>query len=137
MPQLNLAEVLESMLSAASTSFGDKWPKIKDIGTTSFKKLAQVFVDIEMMRAKGTITDEQAVLLLDMEKNTFKIVLLSVEILGIIAVENALNSALNVIINSVNKDIVITLIGLVRDVYATYVIYPWFGTMVTIISRLL
>lgn len=102
MAALDFNIILNEMISAGKASFSSKWPKIKDLATTSFKKLSLTLVNIEEMRLAGTITEAQAKLMVDMDKNSFKIVLLSVEGLGLLAVEDALNAALNVIRKAVN-----------------------------------
>jgi hypothetical protein len=102
MATLDVNRLLEEMLAAAKTSFADQWPTAKDLSISSLKKLAVSFVEIEKMKLNGTITDEQARLLLSMDKNTFRIVLLSIEGLGLLAVENALNAALNIVRDTVN-----------------------------------
>jgi hypothetical protein len=111
MPTLDVSTLLKDMLGAAKNSLGNKWPKVKDLATNSFKKLSQVLVDIETMKLAGTISNEQASLMLDMEKNTFKIVMLSVEILGILAVEDALNAALKVVKQTVNTAVGFALVA--------------------------
>jgi hypothetical protein len=102
MATLDVNRLLEEMLAAAKTSFADQWPTAKDLAISSLKKLAVSFVEIEKMKLNGTITDEQVRLLLSMDKNTFRIVLLSIEGLGLLAVENALNAALNIVRDTVN-----------------------------------
>lgn len=105
MATLDFNLLLNQMINAGKASFSDKWPGVKDLATNSFQKLAQTLVDIEKMRIEGTIDETQARLLIDMEKNTFKIVLLSIEGLGLLAVEDALNAALKIIKDTVNKAI--------------------------------
>ena len=72
------------------------------MATSSFKTLAQSLVDIEEMRLNGSITEEQARLLLDMHKNTVKITLLSEEIIGIVTAEEAINAAIDSVRYAVN-----------------------------------
>jgi predicted ATP-grasp superfamily ATP-dependent carboligase len=105
MNKLDFSKLLGEMLGAAKNKLADKWPAVEGIATTSFKTLAQTLVDIEDMTLKGTITGEQAALLLDMQKNTAKMVLLSVEIVGIVAAEEAINAALDVVRDVVNTAI--------------------------------
>ena len=106
MPTLNVQSLLQDMLQAAKASLKDKWPSVRDLATSSLKKIAQSLVEIEIMKQDGTITEDQARLMVSMDKNTFKIVMLTIEGLGLLAVESALNAALNVI-----RDTVYTAIG--------------------------
>ena len=110
MAQLDFQALFQQMLGAAKTSFSNQWPGIRELATTSLKKLAVNLVEIEKLKLNGSITDEQARLLLDMEKNTFRIVLLSVEGMGLLAVEEALNAALNAVKGAVNTALGIVLL---------------------------
>lgn len=105
MNTLDFSTLLKQMLDGAKNSLASKWPVIKDLATSSFKTLAHSLIDIEEMKLDGTITEEQARLLLDMHKNTTKIVLLSVEVVGIVAAEEAINAALDSIKTAVNTAI--------------------------------
>jgi hypothetical protein len=102
MATLNAGDLLDSMTSAAKNSLSSNWPGIKDLATTSFKTLAQTLVDIESMKLNGTVKPDQAKLLVEMQKNALKVVLLSEEGLGLLAVEAAINAALSVIQGTVN-----------------------------------
>jgi len=100
---LDFTALLNQMLDTAKNSLASKWPAVKNLATSSRKTLAHSLIDIEKMKLEGTITDEQARLLLDMHKNTAKIVLLSEEIVGIVAAEEAINAVLDSIKSTVNK----------------------------------
>ncbi|MEO6455152.1 MAG: hypothetical protein ABIN97_13815 [Ginsengibacter sp.] len=104
MPALKINELLNTMAGAAKTSLADKWPDIRDLATSSFKALAQNLVDIEKMTLPPapSITKAQAKLLVSMQKNTIKMVLLSEKGLGLLAAEEAINAALNAIKTAVN-----------------------------------
>ena len=105
MNTLDFSALLKQMLDAAKNTLANKWPVVKDLATSSFKTLAHSLIDIEEMKIDGTITEEQARLLLDMHKNTAKIVLLSVEVVGIVAAEEAINAALDSVKTAVNTAI--------------------------------
>jgi len=108
MAQLSFGDIFEKMLEAAKGQLENHWPTIKDLATSSIKTLAQNIVDIERMEEDGTITEEQAKLKLQLQKDAFKILLLTNEAIGLLIVEAALNAALNAI-----KEIVNTAIGFV------------------------
>lgn len=108
--QLDIKEILTQMLTAAEGSLKDKWPDIKDIATSSFKTLAQNVIDIERMLKEGTISDEQAHFKFQIQKNALKAMLLTEEGLGLLAVEAAINAALAIVKDAVNKTIGLVLI---------------------------
>ncbi|MFH7524067.1 hypothetical protein AB2J22_01960 [Aeromonas sp. A5] len=102
---LNGEQLASDIIAALKEVFSARWPEIKSYGETEGKKLAQTLVMIEALKASGEINEEQAALHLEMQKNATRIVLLTFEGLGILAVEAALNAALNVVKDTVNKAI--------------------------------
>ncbi len=102
---IQVDELLKQMLGAAKNELGKHWPAIKDLAGSQFKQLAQNAADIELMKAKGTITEQQAKLLMDMQKNTLKTILLAEEGLGLLAAEAAINAAIDVVSGTINKTI--------------------------------
>ena len=99
---IKLADILTPMLDAATKSLKQDWPKAKDYAKPELKKLAQSLVDITKLAAKGTINKQQAKALFQIHKNTTQMVLLTIEGLGIIAVENAINAALKAAKQTIN-----------------------------------
>lgn len=79
-----------------------KWPDIKEYGEAEAKKLAETLAMIEALKSSGKINEEQARLHLEIQKNSARTVLLTLEGLGILAAEAAINAALNVVKNTVN-----------------------------------
>lgn len=102
---LNFNSLLEDMVTAARESLGEHWQGIKDVATSSFKSLAQHLVDIENMKAKGTITEEKACLLIGMQKDAIKIAIATEKGLSLLAAEAALNAAVDVVRSAVNRAI--------------------------------
>lgn len=100
---INVNDLVAKMLEAFKENLTQSWPDIRDYAETELRGLAEGVALIERLRAANSIDDEQAKLLLEMKKNTAKIVLLSLEGLGILAVEQAMNAALKSIKESVNK----------------------------------
>lgn len=105
MSTLDFSKLVNDMIGAAKTQLADKWPAVESLATSSIQTLAQSLVDIEDMSLKGSISKEQAGLLLDLQKNTAKMVLISVEVVGIVAAEQAINAAIKVVKDVVNSTI--------------------------------
>lgn len=103
MAKIDVAQLLEEMLAAAESVLKKQWPKSKDYAESEFKKIGESIAFIESQRALGKMTPEQARLHLDLQKNASRAVLLTLEGLGIVAVEAAVNAALAVIKDTVNK----------------------------------
>jgi hypothetical protein len=67
------------------------------------KKLATSAVEIAKLRASGQITDEEAMLHLDIQKHASRAVLMGIEGISLLGAEEAINGALSVIGDAVHK----------------------------------
>jgi ACT domain-containing protein len=105
MEPIDANELLEKMLKAVKKSLEDKWPQVRDLARSEFGKFARNIEDIRDMKKRKKITKAQAALQLDIQKNSIKTVLLTEEGLGLLAVEAAINAALDAIRATVNKAI--------------------------------
>lgn len=93
----------KQMLSAARKALGKKWSKAKDYAQVEVKKLADTLALIEQLYAARKINKEEARLHLQLQKNAARTVLLTLEGLGMLAAEAAINAALEVVKAPVNK----------------------------------
>ena len=107
---LNASVLATNMLNAAKGVLAEKWPEIKDYAETETKKLAESLVMIEKLKLAREISNEQAKLHLDIQKNATRTVLLAIEGLGILAVEQALNAAFAAVKDTVNTAVTFALL---------------------------
>lgn len=107
---LSAPQLGKDILGAFKGVFTEKWPDIKEYGEAEAKKLAQALVMIEALKVSGKINKDQARLHLEIQKNSARTVLLTLEGLGIVAVEAALNAALDVVKQAVNTAVGFALI---------------------------
>ncbi len=107
---INVADLAAKMLTAFSDELSDKWPEIKSYAEAETKKLAENFVLIEKLLITGEINEQQAKLHHDIQKNATRTVLLTVEGLGIVAVEQAINAAMDALKDTVNTALNFTLL---------------------------
>lgn len=98
----SLGALVEDMVAAAKGSLGKDFPKAKDFAKPELSKLAQSLLDIAELSAAGKISPQEATALLEIHRNTTRIVLLTIKGLGLIAVENAINAALGAVRDTVN-----------------------------------
>lgn len=103
---LNVDALASSILGAMKGVFDDKWPDIKDYAEGESKKLAHTLVQITTLRLSGQISEGEGSILLEMQKNAIRAVLLALQGMGLILVEMAINAALNAV-----RDVVNTAIG--------------------------
>ncbi|MFQ5844714.1 MAG: hypothetical protein ACE5JG_06965 [Planctomycetota bacterium] len=99
---LSAGTVARDMIRAAAGALEDRWPDARLFAETELRKLAQSLVMLARGVAKGSITPKAARALLEMNKNSARTVILTVEGLGLLAVEAALNAALKVVRDAVN-----------------------------------
>ena len=107
---LDLSPLLPAMMDAAAHSLGAAWPEARDFAETEFKKSAATIELIARLHARGAISEERARLLLEVQKSSAKTVLLTLEGLGILAAEGAINAALSVVRDTVNAALGFTLV---------------------------
>ena len=100
--ELDVTELASNMLEAFKANLKKQWPEVKEYADSESKKLAESLVMIERLKFAGKITEEQAKLHFEIQKNASRTVLLALEGLGLIAVEQAINSAIAVLRDSVN-----------------------------------
>jgi len=103
MADLDVQELLKAMLEAAQGEFSEKWPTIKDFAKSELEKVASTLVQIGKLKATEQITEGEAKILLEMQKNTARTVMLTLEGMGLLLVEAAINSALAVVKDTVNR----------------------------------
>jgi hypothetical protein len=86
---LNTGKLLESMLNAAKSVLKKKWRSAKPYAENEFRKLLEEAVHI--------------VYLMSLQRNSARMVMLTLEGLGIIAVEESINAALAAVRDTINS----------------------------------
>jgi hypothetical protein len=92
----------KDMLHAALPILKQDAPGIAAFAEGEFKKIAQQLVTIESELHEGQINQEQAKILIEMQKSASRVVLLTAKGLSMLTVEKALNAALDVVRTAVN-----------------------------------
>lgn len=100
---IDIDKLLKAMLQAASAALKKQWPKAKDYASNEFRKLLLEAQHIAQLKAAGKITEQEAFYLMNLQRNASRAVLLTIEGLGIIAVEAAINAALAVVRDTINS----------------------------------
>lgn len=102
MANIEIDEILPIMISAAKGVFDKKWPLIKDYAEAELEKLARTLVEIKKLKITNQIDEGEASILLEMQKNTARAVILALEGMSLLLVEAAINAALEAIKDLVN-----------------------------------
>ncbi len=105
---IDVGDVAAKIVTAMQGVFKTNWPVISSYATGEAQKLAHTFVQIAELRASNQISEAEGSVLLEMQKNATRGVLLAVQGMGLLTVEEAINAALAAV-----KDIVNTAIGFV------------------------
>lgn len=96
MAQLNIEELATQMLEAAMAVLVTHREKVVAYTRLEVRKMAQTLVTLEELLASNQVTVAEARILLEMQRNAARSVLATVEGLGILAAESAINAALKV-----------------------------------------
>ena len=99
---LDISEVGGKIIEAASSSLGASWKEAKGVAEPQLRDLARIAENFGRQTAAGEITKEEAKALFSIHVNTTRMVLLTIEGLGILAAEAAINAVLNVLRDTAN-----------------------------------
>lgn len=102
MPGMTREALSEEMLAAAKSIFKEQWPFIAAFATPEFDKLAVTILQIRALSDSEQIGESEALVILEMQKNAARGVMMSREGTGLLKVEQAINSGLGMVKNSVN-----------------------------------
>lgn len=95
----------EAMAAAIVASLKKDLPLAQDYATVESRKIAATIAHIGELYVARKIDKTTTRLLLDMQEHASRAVLLTIEGLGVVAAEKAINAALAVVAQAVNKAI--------------------------------
>ncbi len=99
---LDTTPLASAMLNAALAVLRERTPVIRAYAEGEFHKIAQAIVTIEALAAAGRITPEEARLHLEIQRGASRTVLMTVQGLGLLDAEAAINAALGAVRDAVN-----------------------------------
>nr|VFJ94980.1 MAG: hypothetical protein BECKH772A_GA0070896_1008010 [Candidatus Kentron sp. H]VFJ95906.1 MAG: hypothetical protein BECKH772B_GA0070898_1008411 [Candidatus Kentron sp. H]VFK01950.1 MAG: hypothetical protein BECKH772C_GA0070978_1007710 [Candidatus Kentron sp. H] len=102
MPNINVQQILPGMIAAAEAVLDEKWPVIKDYAEAELEKLARTLAQIETLKLSGQIGEAEASVLFEMQKNTNRAVMLTLQGMSLLLVEEAINAALAAVKDTIN-----------------------------------
>ncbi|GAK25863.1 hypothetical protein [Serratia liquefaciens] len=105
MSKIDVSKVADAMILAAKKTFQEEWPIVADYATMEFKKLAFTLAQIQLLYDAEKITDGEASVLFEMQKNAAKAVMAGLAGMTLILVEQVLNAALDAARGIVNTAI--------------------------------
>ncbi|GGB75925.1 hypothetical protein GCM10007424_14870 [Flavobacterium suaedae] len=105
MEQVDFKKMLKDMLGVAKTEFSDYWKEVKPYAEKELKSFLDNVKLIAKLKLKNTINEEQAKLHMNLQINSMRMVFLTIEGLGLLAVQSAINSMIDIARNTVNTAI--------------------------------
>ena len=102
---IDVGAIGKSMLDAAGASIGKDFPKVRDYFESETKAMAERIAMIAKQVADKSISEERAKQHLAFQKTIWEMSLLTVKGLSQLAIESALNAALDVVKTAVNTAI--------------------------------
>ena len=102
MATINASSLVSPIITAFKGAFQDRWPEIRDFAEGEGKKLASSLAQIVKLRTTAQITDAECGVLLEMQKNTARAVMLALAGMSLLLVEQAINAALAAVRDVVN-----------------------------------
>src|SRR4029077_10835276 len=103
MSNIDVASLSKTMLAAAEQVLKAHWNDVRPFAESEMQKLALTAAQIEAGRTAGSLSDAQVKILLRMQANASQSVLTAVETVGMIAAQDAINAALQVLTQVVNS----------------------------------
>lgn len=110
MSSINVDQLAASMVRAAQGAFGEKWPAARNYAESEFRRIAEALAYIEAQRAVKLMSDEKAIMHFNMQKNTARVTMYALQGLSVLAVEAAINAALDAVKTTVNTTLGLKLI---------------------------
>lgn len=102
-PTIVIDELLKEMLEAAKGELKSQWKFVKPMAELQLRSILFNLELIAELKIKGKITKEQALLHIEIQKQSIRTTMLSFEGIGIVSAEKALNAALAAARTVVNK----------------------------------
>ena len=103
MAKIDAGELAQDMLGAAHGKLRAHWKDVRPFAETEMRKLAETAVLIQLGQSDGSIDKKTAEILVAMQANASQAVLTAIETVGMIAAQDAINAAIDVLKGAVNK----------------------------------
>lgn len=107
---LNIETLVGAILGAVKAVLKKHWKEAKHYAEAESRKLATTLENIAALLAEGKIKEEQAKLLVEMQAHSMRAVFLTVEGIGVIVAQKAINAAIDAVHDTVNGAVGIDLL---------------------------
>jgi len=100
---LDVQKTSDDLLAKLKPILGQRWDEVQPYASQEAAKIAAVLAKIELEKLQGTISEQQATILFDMQKNASAAVFAVVKGVGEVAASEALSAALQAIKDPINQ----------------------------------
>lgn len=100
---IDVQKLTDDLADKMKPILGQRWGEVQQYAKEEAAKLAVVLAKIELQKAQGTISEQQANILLDMQKNASLAVLAAVRGVGEMAAAEAMNAAFAELKDPINQ----------------------------------
>ncbi len=104
--KIDASVIMQAMTQAAAAALKKKWPAARTYAGHEFEKFVLQMQQIEKLKDDKAITEDEARFLARLQQNAMMTVLLTLEGLGMLAVESAVNASIDAV-----RDLINTAIG--------------------------
>lgn len=105
MAKLDKEQIYVEMMGAVKGILEDNWGKAKPFAEKQIMLFTESLEAIERLKEQEMLSEEQAKLYIDIQKSSLRIALMTVDGLQALAVERAINTALDVVKKTINTAI--------------------------------
>jgi hypothetical protein len=95
-------KLLQDIIGAAKTTAAQQFPKIESAVTTGAQQLLVLAEDIDQKKRLNQINDDEASMLLELQHNSQRAMLMAVEGISALAAEAVANAVIKVVADTLN-----------------------------------
>jgi hypothetical protein len=100
---LDVKKIADDMAGKMKPILGQRWDEVQQYAKEEAAKMAAVLAKIELQKLNGTISEQQANILFDMQKNASSAVLAAMHGIGEMTAAQAMSAALESLKDPINQ----------------------------------
>jgi hypothetical protein len=101
-PAIDFNRLLQDIIGAAKTTAAAQFPKIESAVATGAQQLVVLAQDIDQKKRSNQITDDEASMLLELQHNSERTMLMATEGISALAAEAVVNAVIKVVADTLN-----------------------------------
>jgi hypothetical protein len=99
---IDFSKLLQDIIAAAKTTAAQQFPKIESAVTTGAQQLVVMAEDIDQKTRLHQISDDEASMLLELQHNSQRAMMMAVEGISALAAEAVANAVIKVVADTLN-----------------------------------